>query len=153
MLAIIISRTVNNYNLPNSWKYDFRNASNYSFQTRRHVNNHILRNTSDECQQLKCLEMETNVNKSEMLPITIFRNVNKAHFHKCWRQMLQLEFSEMPAMNASCYIFRNAGDTFYQLENPEMLAINVINYNCQKCCRYTLAILISRNAGDICLQF
>ena len=45
-------------------------------------------------------------------------------------------------------IFRNDGDKIYQLENPEMLAINVSNYTVQKCWRQMLVIIIPRNAGD-----
>ena len=65
---------------------------------------------------------------------------------KCWRQMLAIVISEMVAI----IISRNAGnkcyqlqlfeipaikisDKYYQLENPEMVATNVSNYNCKEC--------------------
>ena len=51
---------------------------------------------------------------------------------------------EMSAMHASYC------DKCYQLENPEVLATNVGNYNSRKwkCWRYMSAIIILRNAGD-----
>ena len=47
-------------------------------------------------------------------------------------------------------IFRNAGDKYYQLENPEMLSTDVSNYNFQKYWRQMLAFVVFRDAGNEC---
>ena len=63
-------------------------------------------------------------------------NISNYNYLKCSRQMLAI------------IMFWNAGDKYYQLENPEMLTTNVSNYHFQKCVRYMLAAIVSRNSSD-----
>ena len=65
-----------------------------------------------------------------------FLNYSNYHFQKYWRQMLAI------------IVARSAGNKWYQLEHPEMMASNVSNYTFQRCWRYMLSILIFRNGGN-----
>ena len=56
----------------------------------------------------------------------------------------------MPAISVSYYNAQKADAKCYQLENPDMLATNVINNKFQKYWRYMLAIIIFRDGGDKC---
>ena len=46
------------------------------------------------------------------------------------------------------FLFINVGVKYYQLENSEILATNVIIYNVQKGWRQMWTIVVFRNVGD-----
>ena len=136
MLAIIISRNFDSYDLPKSRKYDFPKCKQSQFP------------------EMLAIIISRSTGKSN------FPKCQQSYSQKCWRQMLAIKWFEM-ATNVNNSNFQN----FQQLQFPEMLATNVSKYsfqkyqrrmfsysNFQKCWRDMLPIRISINTGDRCQQ-
>ena len=131
-------------------KYSFQKCWQLWFSERtiiiifRNVSYPFFWTAGDKCKQVFSFRKWLR-----LLEIIIFWNVSNYNFQKWWRQMLAILISqECRWLMLAVIMFRNAGDKYYLLENPEMLARNVSNYVFQKCWRYMSAILILRNAGN-----
>ena len=140
MLAIRISVSANNYNLPDSWKYEFQKCWLLQFPEMLAI---IMSRNTDGYNFINVInrileKLATNV--SNFVRSKMATNVINYSFQKCLRQMLAIINS------------RKVGDTCQQFKCLEMLDIYVNKYEFQNCGRQILAIKLFRNVGDLLQQ-